>query len=66
MTETVDYSTQAGQEVPKKEDIHVVHLTKKGSDDDQGVLAGAAAAVVNTVKSAKDAVSGNYKDKTSD
>ena len=60
--DTVDYKTPPGQEdrEPKKADVHVVHLTRKGADS-RGGLAGA---VASTLESAKNAISGGAKDKT--
>ncbi|XP_062160210.1 uncharacterized protein LOC133867456 [Alnus glutinosa] len=65
--ETVDYRSPAGrdEEPPTKAKVAVVHLTRdKGhsSVGGGGVLAGPAAAVANTVRSAKDAVLGSGKD----
>lgn len=56
---TVDYRSSAGQEQPHKEDVQVVHQTQPGDEKTGGPLASAAAAVKNTVQSAKDAVSGS-------
>ncbi|KAF5178231.1 hypothetical protein FRX31_032182 [Thalictrum thalictroides] len=53
---TVDYRSPAGEDEPtKKENVQIVHETKPG-DETSGVLAAAAAAVTNTVNSAKDAI----------
>jgi hypothetical protein len=65
---TVDYRSSAGhdEEEPTKEKVQVVHLTrdKDHSSVGGGALAGSAAAVANTVRSAKDAVLGGGKDDT--
>ena len=68
MVDTVDYRSSAGhdEEEPTKEKVQVVHLTrdKDHSSVGGGALAGSAAAVANTVRSAKDAVLGGGKDDT--
>ncbi|PON84690.1 hypothetical protein TorRG33x02_195170 [Trema orientale] len=66
---TVDYRTPPGEEgkEPKEEGVQVVHLTRKGAGSASsggGVLAKAAAAVANTLQSAKDAISRTGRDKT--
>ncbi|WCJ35485.1 hypothetical protein M5689_016740 [Euphorbia peplus] len=64
--ETVDYRTPAGEEEPTKGKVGVVHLNRKGKDDEPGVLAKTTAAVTNTLKSAKEAIVGKSKDKDMD
>ncbi|KDP41684.1 hypothetical protein JCGZ_16091 [Jatropha curcas] len=65
--DTVDYRSSAAQEEPNKEKVGVVHLTrqKRDSGSGDGILARTAAAVTNTLRSAKDAVVGRGKDKDS-
>lgn len=65
--ETVDYRSPPGKDKePTKENVEVIHLNR---DKDQptvgvGAFAGPAAAVANSVRSAKDAVLGGGKDDT--
>lgn len=61
--DTVDYRKPAAEgKESTKNDIHVVHLTKKGRDSAAQGLAGAAAAVAQTFQSANDAIFGGDKD----
>ncbi|KAF5736085.1 hypothetical protein HS088_TW14G00219 [Tripterygium wilfordii] len=63
--ETVDYQSPAGEDKdPRLEKVGVVHLRRDDgrSGNKGGVLAGAAAAVANTFKSAKNAIVGSGKD----
>ena len=65
--ETVDYRSppdQQQEELPKKENVSVVHLTRNPPHSGGGVLAGAAEAVGNTFQSVKDAIFGGGKDKS--
>lgn len=67
--ETVDERSPPGQsEEPRNEKTTVVHLTRKQGDDSQGrgVLGSAAAAVANTLRSAKDAIFGKGKERNDD
>ncbi|KAM1773768.1 hypothetical protein ACFX12_043227 [Malus domestica] len=67
--ETVDYRSPAGEDKEaKKEDVEVVHEIRDGGAKSEGVhpFAGAAAAVANTIQSAKDAISGNAKESKDD
>ncbi|KAK2660223.1 hypothetical protein Ddye_006756 [Dipteronia dyeriana] len=66
--ETTDYRTSAGETEATPVKIGVVHLTSK-DDPEVGskggdILTGAADAIVKTVESAKEAISGHSKDKT--
>ncbi|EEF52346.1 uncharacterized protein LOC8288554 [Ricinus communis] len=61
--DTIDYRTPAGADEPRKENVGVVHL-KRNKEEDSGVLARTAAAVTNTIESAKDAIVGKSKDDT--
>ncbi|KAL5777687.1 hypothetical protein ACOSP7_010613 [Xanthoceras sorbifolium] len=61
--ETTDYRLSAGETEAKPVKVGVVHLTRKDNPGTGGgILTGAADAVVKTVESAKDAISGNRKD----
>ncbi|KAG7035166.1 hypothetical protein SDJN02_01961, partial [Cucurbita argyrosperma subsp. argyrosperma] len=57
--ETVEYRSSAGQGLEKKnvQVVHQVHSTPQNFATSGGVLAGAAAAVANTLQSAKEAIS---------
>ncbi|CAN6682205.1 unnamed protein product [Malus baccata var. baccata] len=61
--QTVDYRSPAGEDKEAKEDDEVVHEIRDGGAKSEGVhpFAGAAAAVANTIQSAKDAISGGAK-----
>ncbi|XP_031737171.1 uncharacterized protein LOC105434696 [Cucumis sativus] len=57
--ETVDYRSSVGQGLEKR-NVQVVHLPHSSTENfatSGGVLAGAAAAVANTLQSAKEAIS---------
>ncbi|XP_042488650.1 uncharacterized protein LOC122068809 [Macadamia integrifolia] len=64
IVETVDYRSYAGQDPQKqlrREDVEVIHQhhpDQGGSGSGAGVLGGAASVIANTIKSAKDAISG--------
>ncbi|KAI9201163.1 hypothetical protein LWI28_019292 [Acer negundo] len=64
--ETTDYRTSAGETDPTPVKVGVVHLTRKDSPEvgskGGGILTGAADAIVKTVESAKEAISGNSKE----
>ncbi|KAM1133926.1 hypothetical protein ACFX19_043823 [Malus domestica] len=67
--ETVDYRSPAGEDKEaKKEDVEVVHEIRDGGAKSEGVhpFAGAAAAVANSIQSAKDAISGGAKESKDD
>ena len=67
--ETVDYRSPAGEnKEAKKEDVEVVHEIRDGGAKSEGVhpFAGAAAAVANSIQSAKDAISGGAKESKDD
>ena len=61
--DTVDYRKPAGgNSTPKKENVevlHEVHEDSKSATGGGGPVAGATAVVKNTIKSAKDAISGS-------
>lgn len=62
VVDTVDYRSPAGEDKePTKEEVQVIHLTHDSSPRG-GALAGATAAVANTVRSAKEAILGPGKD----
>ncbi|OAY22978.1 hypothetical protein MANES_18G041800v8 [Manihot esculenta] len=65
--ETADFRSPAGHEEPTKEHVGVVHLTRKNKESGtgDGIMARTAAAVTNTIKSAKDAIVGRGKSNTS-
>ncbi|XP_038902745.1 uncharacterized protein LOC120089373 [Benincasa hispida] len=59
--ETVDYRSSAGQGLEKR-NVQVIHQSHPPAENfatSGGVLAGAAAAVANTLQSAKEAISRN-------
>ncbi|XP_043714171.1 uncharacterized protein LOC122662570 [Telopea speciosissima] len=64
VVDTVDYRSYPGQDPQgqlKKENVEVIHQynpDQEGSGPGAGVLGGAVAAVTNTIKSAKNAISG--------
>ncbi|KAK0577136.1 hypothetical protein LWI29_028320 [Acer saccharum] len=64
--ETTDYRTSAGETEPTPVKVGVVHLTNQDSPEagSKGgdILTGAADAIVKTVESAKEAISGSRKD----
>ncbi|XP_010244277.1 PREDICTED: uncharacterized protein LOC104588155 [Nelumbo nucifera] len=67
--ETVDYRTSPGQggqqEQLRRENVQVVHQPHWGGDSGAGsMLSGAYAAVVNTIQSAKESISGNTNTNT--
>ncbi|KAK3231319.1 hypothetical protein Dsin_003200 [Dipteronia sinensis] len=67
--ETTDYRTSAGETEATPVKVGVVHLTSK-DDPEVGskggdILTGAADAIVKTVESAKEAISGKHKDTSS-
>ncbi|XP_050935390.1 uncharacterized protein LOC103501120 isoform X2 [Cucumis melo] len=57
--ETVDYRSSVGQGLEKRnvQVVHVPHSSSENFATSGGVLAGAAAAVANTLQSAKEAIS---------